>query len=299
MDPAGVVKSLQNAIAIPSREFAWTVVDAAEGTAQHKGKNQVYLSGKLAKYDPDATVEIVDEEVRKSRLLAEPNMCRAVSLFVYFPDEAIFAHRHVWNEIRPSDFRSHIAEIILGYHKHFFAECELFPVADLKQFVIKLAELNDVIDLKAKVTPPNPLFGAFWQKLKQYLDDRRLSRLTIKESAKQGSTLPTRAPDIARSLESPLKGKSSADEGRQSGVMPSNFFEPEVPIGDAAVLMAADGYGSAEVTGRRDEQVVVVKTSENAIFLKLDADITAQELAAATLREIHRLNQTRRLRHPD
>jgi hypothetical protein len=40
------------------------------------------------------------------------------------------------------------------------------------------------------------------------------------------------------------------------------FLSKTIPIGDAAILMAADGYGSGYVKGKQDDVMVVIKTSE-------------------------------------
>ena len=280
LDVDKVLEALRRSVSIESRQFAWTVVDVAEDTSTYRGTTYRYLSGKLVKYDPDAMVEVVDEASRKVRLQSEPNMQRAGSLFVYLPDEAVFGHRHLWNEIRARDFRNQLAELIVRYYQNFFVECELLPVADLTRFLTKLAQLEEVTELKARVTPPNPLFGVFWQDLKEYIEKRRLRKLTIGEASKQGVSLPTTAPEIARRIEADSVGNASP-----------------APIGDAAILMAADGYGTAEVTGRRGTETVVVKTTENAIQLKLEADVSPSELAAAVIREVVRLRSTRKLKH--
>lgn len=281
LDADKVVAALSRAISIESRRFAWTVVDVGQDTTTYRSVSHRYISGKLVKYDPDALVEVVDEASRKTRLQAEPNMQQAASLFVYFPDESLFAHHHVWNEIRPKDFRMQIADIVRGYYNHFFVECELQAVTDLTRFLTKLSQMEEVTELKARVTPPNPLFGLYWEDLKTYLDQRRLRQMAIREVAKAGTTLPTFAPEIARRMEAGRAGKVKS-----------------APIGDAAILMAADGYGVAEITGRRGTDIVVVKTSENAIQLKLDANVTPSELAAVVIREIARMKATRRQKHP-
>jgi hypothetical protein len=280
LDVDRVLEALRKSVSIESRQFAWTDVDVAEDTSTYQGKTYRYLSGKLAKYDPDAMVEVVDEASRKLRLQSEPNLQRAGSLFVYLPDEAVFGHHHLWNEIRARDFRNQLAGLIVRYHQNFFVECELLPVADLTRFLTKLAQLEEVTELKARVTPPNPLFGIFWQDLKMYLETRRLQRLKISEVSKHGASLPSTAPEIARRIEAKSVGNESP-----------------APMGDAAILMAADGYGTAEVTGRRGADTVVVKTTENSIQLKLDADVTPPELAVAVVREVVRINSTRDLRH--
>lgn len=281
LETAGILAALRSAVPIESRAFAWTVVDVTEGAVTHRGVSHPFLTGKLVKYDPEALVEVVDEDTRRTRLQEEPNLQRAASLFAFLPEEADFGHRHIWNEIRPLDFRTQMAELIVNFHSGFFVECSLQPIADLQRFLTRLAELETVTELKARVSPPNPLFGDLWRELKEYLDRRRLRNLAIKETARQGSTVASSAPELARRTGNP----------REPTPAPA-------PIGDAAVLMAADGYGTAQVSGRSGSDVRVIKTSESAVQLILDTETTGPELAAAIVREVLRMNAERGLRHP-
>jgi hypothetical protein len=281
LDTAGIVAAMEKSISIESRKFAWTIVDVElNSEVEYRNKVYPYVSGFLAKYDPDAVVKVINEKMRQVELLNEPNLERASSLFVYFPSEEMFVHHHVWNEVRPRDFRLHMAELIAGFHRKFFVDCELHAVSDYSQFVHKLAQLEEVTELRARVRPPNPLFSPFWGDLKDYLEKRRLRQLNIREVAKTGSAVPTQAPEIARQIE--------ADDVVE---------ETPALIGDAAVLMAADGYGVAEVTGVRKTRVVIVGTSDNALQMKLEADSSPADVASAGIREILRIQRSRRLKH--
>ena len=117
---------------------------------------------------------------------------------------------------------------------------------------------------------------------------RNIGRAIILEFAARGANVVINARTNeaeARSVE------------REAQALGARVTHSPAPIGDAAVLMAADGYGTAEVIGRRGSETVVVKTTENAIQLKLDAEVTASELAAAVVREVVRLRSTRKLKH--
>jgi hypothetical protein len=280
LDASKVIEALKNSPSVTSRDFAWTLTDVAEDIVTDEGTTHRYTFGRLAKYDPDALIDIVDESSRSTTQRLEPNMQKAASDFVYLPDSAVFGHRHVWNEIRPSDFRQHVADLIVAFHAGFFVQCAIEPIADLSLFLSKLAQLEKVTELKANVSPPNPLFGMFWSNLDKYLAERRLRSLTIKENAKLNDSVPTQAPEIARRIEA-----GNVEEGNPA------------PIGDAAVLMAADGYGRAEVGGTRNGQTIIVKTKDNAISITLPASVTPAELALAVVKEVKRLESKRGLIH--
>jgi len=280
LDVPKVIQALLTSPSIRSREFAWMITDVIEGTIAYDSASHRYLFGRLAKYDPTALIDTVDEPSHTTTQRLEPNLQKAASDFVYLPDSAVFGHRHVWNEIRPKDFRDHVAELVIAFHQGFFVECELHAIADLSLFLSKLGRIDQVTELKANVSPPNPLFGKFWENLDKYMADRRLRRLSIKEVAKLGQVIPTTAPEIARRIEA------------------ENTIDGEpAPTGDAAVLMAADGYGTAEVAGTRDSQAVVVKTKDNAISITLPANVLAEELALAVVREVTSLEKRRGLTH--
>ena len=276
----GVIQALKKAPSVESREYAWTVLDVMEAELKYKRREYRYIAGSLVKYNPSAAVEVVDEAARKTRLQEEPNLQLGASTFVYFPDEAIFGHKRIWNIVSPKDFRSQIAAIVEAYYDNFFVECELEPVVDLKRFLDKLAQFETVNEIRAKISPPNPLFGPFWKKLKEYLEERRAQSLSLSEKASKGESLKTMV----------LQAVQSVDENEVAKTEPA-------PLADAAILMAADGYGHATVTGRQGKNLVVVRTSEKALHLKLPADLHSDELAKAVISEIVKLNHERRLQH--
>lgn len=276
-----VLEALKKAKPITSREYSWTVVDVAEADVTYYGKKHPYLAGKLVKYDPNAVVDTVDEMAKKTKVQSEPNLQSARSLFVYFPDEAVFAHQHVWNQIRASDFRAHIANIITTYFSGFFADCDLKSLGDANRFVAKLADLKDISEIKANISPPNPLYSPLWDELKRYLGSRKLKRMAIKEVGSAKTSIPTQLPQIVKSFEDAI----------------SKAPNSPAPLGDAAVLMAVDGYGNAQITGKRDGSTVVVKTTDNAIQIQLDSDITPAQLAEAAIKEVVKVNTSRKLRH--
>lgn len=274
-----VVAALKDPASIQPEKWAWTVVNIQEGFLGETLKKK-YVSGRLAKYDPEAVVEVVDDKTKKVIIQSEPNMQKASSLFVYFPDDAIFVHRHIWNEIRAEDFRVRLAGLVTASLGGFFAECELQPIADMEVFVAKLAKLSQVTELRATVNPPNPMFAPEWKPLRDYIQKRKLKAMTIAETAKKGDEIASTLPTVA------------AGE-RQEKVGKKQEYSP----GDAAVLMAADGYGAAKVVGKSEGSTVVVKTSDSALKVILPSDIPAEELAKLTSDIYAKTKETRGFRH--
>ncbi|MFH2123344.1 MAG: hypothetical protein ABIJ50_07690 [Pseudomonadota bacterium] len=149
-------------------------------------------------------------------------------------------------------------KIINNTYEHFFVECSIKPISDLRTFASKLSRLSGIYKISANVSPPNPLFGPLWESLKNYLADRRTNKLTIQEDSVTGEYLNTDLPDHIMKV------------AEQSEDKP--YSPPPLPIGDAAILMSADGYGTGFVKGKQQEEIVIIRTSEtikNFPFVKL------------------------------
>src|SRR3954468_9427848 len=85
LDASKVIEALKNSPSVTSRDFAWTLTDVAEDIVTDEGTTHRDTFGRLAKYDPDALIDIVDESSRSTTQRLEPNMQKAASDFVYLP----------------------------------------------------------------------------------------------------------------------------------------------------------------------------------------------------------------------
>jgi hypothetical protein len=74
IDSEQVCQAIRESVSITSREFAWTFVVTSEDTVTYRGTGHRYIAGQLAKYDPEAVVEVVDAATRRVILQPEPNM---------------------------------------------------------------------------------------------------------------------------------------------------------------------------------------------------------------------------------
>jgi hypothetical protein len=225
-------------------KFDWTITDALDS----RKSTPSFIFGKLAKYSSEGHVTIVDIREKSQRDAIAPNLLAASSPFVYLPDFSGIAFLHVWNEIQEDVFPKRFRSLIEGAYESFFVGCELDPIADYREFIQKLEGLERITKIRARVHPPNPLFGHRWKKLKEYLKERGASELTVDEKQKSGDGLNTKLPRLIKDLLEPGQ-KDTKDV-------------PPVDITDAAVLMAADGYGKGKVVGQQRGELVVVRTSE-------------------------------------
>lgn len=213
------------------------------------------------------------------------NLIEASSPFIYLPEFSGIAYKHVWNLQREQFVRA-FCELVEAREHNFFVRCDIEPVTDLRTFVARLARLEKITLLQASVKPPNPLFGPCWEPLKEYVKKRRLAEVTIKEESVTG--ISTKVAEIATKMSA---GTTSAPELRE-------LMEPLLNgVGDAALLMAADGYGRGKVVGTEENRTVTIKTSENQKSFVFDSDPAPEELFQTAYEQFGKINDERYLDH--
>lgn len=258
---------------------AWTFVDIQELT---DGRS-AYFFGRLVKYDPKGEVSVVDPDKRKEVRQSEPNMTIASSPFVYVPEYQGLSFLHVSNQIEYSAFMNRWAEVINVSHNQILAECDVDPIADLGSFVRKLQSLDGIYRVSASVSPPNPMFGPLWEELKKYLEHRRTERMRIEEDGGRGAPIETDLADHVQGILEQTRDKP---------------YEPDpLPIGDAAILMAADGYGKGYVKGKQGEDFIVVRTSETVRNFSFFRDPDPQDLYRKTVEILEQIREERHMDH--
>lgn len=274
-----IIEAIHNPVSIRRGKYNWTIVGVHEGVVE----NAKYLYGELTKYDDDGEVAIVDANNKTEQTLTAPGLIVDKSPFVFFESLSGFAYLHVWNSIPEDVFRKRLAELITAKYDNFFVSCEIEPISDMREFTAKIAEIKHVTEIKAKVFPPNPLFGACWENLKRYLFDRRTQALDVKEEG--GTETSGLKTDIQAVVEKVATGQSLND------VSP-------LPLVDAAILMATDGYGKGKVTGvdGNGSQIVVCTTETQKSFL-FAKDPDCHMLAIETYRQHTTIMKERKMRH--
>lgn len=280
LDQKMLMAALRNPASILRRGNAWTFIDIDE----YNQSGHHYIFGRLSKYAPEGEVGVVDESTRSEKKQIEPNLLVASSPFVYIPEHSGIAFLHVSNNIEVPTFIRRFSEVIEETHQGFFVDCDIELVSDLKTFAAKLASLDGIFKIDARVSPPNPLFSPLWKSLEKYLRDRNTDRMTIVEDAPGSEALHTDLPKIV---------EAAAEQTE------SEPFTPDEPlaIGDAAILMAADGYGSGTIRGKRDDETVVIKTSETALNFTFDKIPEPFELYTKALAIFTKIQEQRHMEH--
>jgi hypothetical protein len=280
LDQDMLLAALRNPASILRRGNAWTFINIEE----YNEAGHHYIFGRLSKYAPEGEVGVVDEPSRSEKKQLEPNLLVASSPFVYIPGHSGIAFLNVSNQIEVPTFTKRFCEVIEETHNGFFVDCDIELVSDLKTFAAKLASLDGIYKIEARISPPNPLFSPLWKQLEVYLRSRNTDRMTIIEDAPQTESLITDLPKI-------VEAASLQTENSQ--------YEPEeqLKVGDAAILMAADGYGSGVIRGRRDDESVVVKTSETALNFSFDKTPDPYELFLKALQIFSKIKDQRHMEH--
>ena len=283
MTSEGVIQAIRESATIQFRGVRYTFTDFQSFGA---GDHPTGVYARIAKYRPEGTVEVVRPDVHSVRQESVANLIEGASPFVYLPEFSGIAYKHVWNILERDQFSRLFCQLIEASPQSFFGRCELEPVTDLRTFVTRLSRLEKITILQARVKPPNPLFGPCWESLKEYLKKRRLEEVSIKEESAGG--ISTKVAEIASRMSS----------GSTNALELHDMMEPLLGgVGDAALLMAADGYGNGKVVGIEDARTVTIRTSENQKSFAFDRDPEPEELFRIAFEEFGKINDERYLDH--
>ncbi len=277
LDQGKLVAAIRESAVVSIRSYTWTITDIAGGSVG----GREYVFGKLSKYSQEGHVTIVDSESKSQMESLAPNLLRASSPFVYFPTYSGIAYLHVWNGIQEDVFRRRFKAIIEATYKDFFVDCTIEPITDYRTFADRVSKLKVLREISAKVHPPNPLFGRIWKVLDAYIRKRNADELNVKE---------TRTGD---------GGIRSQIVVLINAILSDPHHEPEQPpdIGDAALLMAADGYGSGKVVGEDQNTLVTIRTSDNQKSFLFESDPAPEGLAREAEKLLRRVSDERDMKH--
>tara|TARA_B110001469_G_C9606829_1_gene301762 strand:- start:415 stop:1308 length:894 start_codon:yes stop_codon:yes gene_type:complete len=243
-----------------------------------------YIAGRLSKFDPKAEVVISDPQAQKESIQPEPNMRVASSHFVYIPSVSGIAFSKASPHIEEYSFPHRFSSVIKHTHEDFFVDCDIKLIADLKTFAEKLMTLEGIYRISANLNPPNPIFHPLWKPLKDYMKQRRSDKMLIREEAQGGDPLHTDLPKIVDAMSKQTKDNKFEYEG-------------ELPVGDAAILMAADGYGSGHVKGSQNGEKVIIKTSETNRHFAFDEEPSNDALFEEAYMILKDIEDERHLEH--
>jgi len=259
-------------------------VTSVEEVMSDDGRVAIY--GVLAKYRPDGEVRVVDPTAHAVRPAPVQDLLWASSDFVYVPSLSGIAYRHVSASLPRETFRRVFSELVASSEHTLLGSAEINAISDLRTFVRSLAHMDTVNTIFAKVRPPNPLFGPLWESLFQYVKSRGLDSLSVSETSIGG--IATSLPVVAAAID---ETGSIANSARVSPSMASGS------VADSAVLMAADGYGEAVVSGTADGIKVAYATYDDQRSFSMAELPSPTSLANEAIRQLLNVNDQRGLQH--
>ena len=177
-------------------QFQWTFTD----TKDKRGDSSPYIFSRLAKYSQEGHVTIVDTDSKSQMDAVAENLLVASSPFVYLPEYSGIAYLHVWNGIEEDVFRRRFKSIIEEAYDSFFVNCDIEPIADYRAFVSKIRALERFTEIRAKVHPPNPLFGDLWRDLNEYIKGRNASEVQVAEKSEHADGLSTEIVELVNAV---------------------------------------------------------------------------------------------------
>jgi hypothetical protein len=269
--------AIAHAATITVGQSRWTITTVQD---QRHG-NLPFIYGKLAKFSDEGHVTVVDTSTKSEIDAIALNLLIASVPFVYLPKYSGLAYMHAWNDIESDVFPRRFKTIIETTYDNFFVGCNLEPVADYLAFSLKLQALDRITELSAKVHPPNPLFGRLWGSLNNYIKERNASEVIIRETQGQGQGLSTAITRLVKAI------------------LQNPAYEPdsEIAVTDAAMLMAADGYGTGRVIGQSDGEDTVIRTSDTQKSFLFSKDPSPEELAVEADKHFRRVSAERDMKH--
>jgi hypothetical protein len=277
LDTDKLIDAIVKSKALTIRKFTWIFTDVVDG----RTNTLPFVYAKLSKYSREGQVTIVDPDAKSQIDALAQNLLVASSPFVYLPSYSGIAYLHIWNEIQEDVFERRFKTLVESVFENFFVDCQIEPVSDYREFTTKVRELERITEIAAKVHPPNPLFGRLWGSLNNYIKRRNVSEATFKEHQEGGNGLIT---NIVQLME---------------GILENPQFEPqgEVDITDAALLMAADGYGLGKVSGDKDGDEVIIRTSDTQKSFLFDKEPTPDDLALEAASHFKQTSIERDMKH--
>lgn len=280
LDQLMLMDAIRAPATIKIRENSWTFIDITE----HRTEKDHFIFGRLSKYSPEGEVGIVDEATKSERKQDEPNLIVSSTPFIYIPEHSGIVFMSQSGGIDVSVFTRRFCQVIEQSYNQFFVDCGIELISDLKSFSAKLGALDGIFKIEAMVSPPNPLFSPLWKKLEEYLRSRNTDRMRIIEDAPTSEFLKTDLPKIVE------------EASAQTAI---SRYEPgqALDIGDAAILMAADGYGRGIIRGRSRDQVVIIKTSEAALNFVFDKTPNPEDLYSRSISIFESIKENRHMEH--
>lgn len=277
-----LIDAICNPAIIKVGKYNWTITDMID---KRDDESLPFIYGRLVKYADD-TQDVVNEDNHTQGQSMRANLVKASSPFVYLPRFSGLCFLHVYNGIESETFPRRFKKIIedarnLKYNDLLIG-CDVDAISDYASFRNKIIMIKKITQIEATVSPPNPLFGRIWKSLKETLEKRNTSTLKINEESEKREGLKTNLHDLVNSIE-----KNNISNYKQ-----------EVALPDAAILMAADGYGTGKVAGEDNNgEIIEVRTRDVQKSFLFEKEPPPDFLARKANEEFIKVSKERKMEH--
>jgi len=281
LDEAKLQEALTSPVVIKRGEFCYTFSAVVKIESGRGG----FLHGRLVKFRSEGTVQSVRPKQNAVVDTEVPNLFDVGCQFIYIPRHSGVAYRPASSKLSRERFLGLFGALVEEKFNKFFVTCTLEPLSDVERFAARLKQLERILRIDVTVRPPNPLFGPAWEQIGKDLKARKAAELKIAESCAEGEGLDSPVARIASDLSSPRTG--------DAGVPTIGH----VSVADAAILMAADGYGEGSVTGESEGKAVVIRTRDSQVSISVAPDVDPQAVFEAVDELFASVAAKRGLRH--
>ena len=226
---------LQDRVTIERLPFRYTFIDARTISLDNEG----FIFGRLAKYRVSDEVEVLDEVNRQIRDNTLENSVVASPAFCLHLESWMLAYRPVSGHLPDRQFRSIFEELIEKKHEGFFVQATIEVISDRITVYEAIEKMRMINSLEVRLHPSNPTNDPIWAGI-----DGRIKDMN--------------AHEYQQSLDAP-----SGESLNKNALKKEDIYLQGIP-------MAADGYGSAAVSGELDGQQRTVSTEGSPVTVAVD-----------------------------
>ena len=213
---------------------------------------ELFLTGFLVKYKPEAEEEIVVPERRVLEDRSIENRVTAKSRFLLHAASGVIAYHPVSSQIPRHLFAARFVEVLKFAHQNFFVDAEIQAIQEQYKILDELRSLSTISRVSIYLHPSNPSSRDIWRGV-----DQRIRNINASAYRERYDGDTTRGG---------LKIAEDEDVRQK-------------------IAMAEDGYGKVEVTGERDGEIYKVSTRDNPLSILAPSDDAPAERIFPALTE--------------
>lgn len=217
-----LLNSLRKGVVIDKRDFEWGFFNVSVILMD----GVKFYSGYLTKYKSQKEEDTVDEVKKQLSKTTIQNRAIASSIFFLQPITGIIAYHPRPGIIGINQFKEIFSELIETANDHIMVDAEIQSIDEELEILEAIRKFDKITSLFIELHPSNPHNRQRWKKT-----DERLQRMKVER----------------------YKQHYQSDKGL--------IVDPEDDAyGD--ILMAADGYGRADIIGEKDNKESTASTEK-------------------------------------